>query len=131
MQSSVSFPAGQSQPQLPQQQSQRWQTLGWKDNLPGNLRRRCAFQRCLPRYCSPPPLPTNLFGGNETALVCKPSPGSGARLCAINKSKCQSLRPASKASLPKEPGVATARARQHGQWSPRSHSRENNHPTLL
>ena len=74
---------------------------------------------------------TSLSGGNETALVCKPSPGSGARLCAINKSKCQSPRPASKASLPKEPGVATARARQHGQWSPRSHSRENNHPTLL
>lgn len=71
---------------------------------------------------------TSLSGGNETALVCKPSPGSGARLCAINKSKCQRPRPASKASLPKEPGVETARARQHGQWSPRSHSRESNHP---
>ena len=61
MQSSVSFPGGQSQPQLPQKQSRSWQTLGWKDSLPGNLRRKCAFQRCLPWCCSPPPLPTNLF----------------------------------------------------------------------
>ena len=125
MQSSVSFPGGQSQPQLPQKQSRSWQTLGWKDSLPGNLRRKCAFQRCLPWYCSPPPLPTNLFVWEKWNSF-----GLQAVAREWSKTLCykQEQVPEPPASLPKEPGVVTARARQHSQWSLRSHSRENNHP---
>lgn len=47
-------------------------------------------------FCVPPfSVLTCLSLGNETVLVCKLSPGSGARLCVINKSSCRSPQLAS------------------------------------